>query len=116
MTDTLQVIRAVAFVAAAAVAVAFIVRRYSRNSGLTTLFAPRSVKRIDIVEQATIDGKRKLLLIRRDDVEHLVMTGGPVDIVIESGIGAPPGTSGAKSASSLLTRPPRPLGQAAGDR
>ena len=29
------------------------------------------------------------MLIRRDDVEHLIMTGGPVDVVIETGI-APP--------------------------
>jgi len=33
------------------------------------------------------DGRRRLLLIRRDDVEHLVMTGGPIDVVIETGIG-----------------------------
>jgi flagellar protein FliO/FliZ len=25
-------------------------------------------------------------LIRRDDVEHLLMTGGPVDVVVETGI------------------------------
>jgi hypothetical protein len=32
---------------------------------------------------------RRLVLIRRDDVEHLIMTGGPVDVVIETGIAAP---------------------------
>ncbi len=26
------------------------------------------------------------MLIRRDNVEHLIMTGGPVDVVIETGI------------------------------
>jgi formyltetrahydrofolate deformylase len=29
-----------------------------------------------------VDGRRRLVLIRRDDVEHLIMTGGPVDVVI----------------------------------
>ncbi len=43
-------------------------------------------KRLGLVERATIDGKRTLMLIRRDDVEHLIMTGGPVDVVIETGI------------------------------
>jgi flagellar protein FliO/FliZ len=43
-------------------------------------------KRLGLVETATIDGRHKLLLIRRDDVEHLIMTGGPVDMVIETGI------------------------------
>jgi len=43
-------------------------------------------KRIGMVESVSIDGKHKLVLIRRDDVEHLIMTGGPVDMVIETGI------------------------------
>ena len=33
-----------------------------------------------------MDGKRKLLLVRRDDVEHLLIIGGPVDMVVETGI------------------------------
>ncbi|RIA55825.1 flagellar biosynthetic protein FliO [Dichotomicrobium thermohalophilum] len=45
-------------------------------------------KRLGVVDQAAIDGRRRLVLIRRDGVEHLVMTGGPIDIVIETGIGA----------------------------
>ena len=36
-----------------------------------------------------MDRTRRLVLIRRDDVEHLIMTGGPVDVVIETGIAAP---------------------------
>jgi flagellar protein FliO/FliZ len=43
-------------------------------------------KRLEIVDTAAIDGKRKVIIIRRDNVEHLVMTGGPTDVVIESGI------------------------------
>jgi uncharacterized protein YqfA (UPF0365 family) len=45
--------------------------------------------RLSVTEQAKVDGRRKLLLIRRDDVEHLIMTGGPVDMVIETNIAAP---------------------------
>lgn len=47
-------------------------------------------KRTGVVEATSVDGRRRLLLIRRDDVEHLVMTGGPVDLVIETGIDARP--------------------------
>ena len=43
-------------------------------------------RRLEIVEHASLDGRRKLVLIRRDDVEHLLMTGGPVDVVVETGI------------------------------
>lgn len=52
-------------------------------------FGPRPPKRLAVVDQANVDGRRKLLLIRRDGVEHLVMTGGPVDVVIETGIQPP---------------------------
>ena len=31
---------------------------------------------------------RRLVLIRRDNVEHLIMIGGPQDVVVESGITA----------------------------
>ncbi len=43
-------------------------------------------RRLGVVDTASVDSRRKLLLIRRDDVEHLIMTGGPVDMVIETGI------------------------------
>jgi hypothetical protein len=43
-------------------------------------------KRLGVVETASVDAKRTLLLVRRDDVEHLVMIGGPVDMLIETGI------------------------------
>lgn len=53
------------------------------------LFPPRPEPRLSVMEHASVDGKRKLVLIRRDNVEHLIMTGGPVDVVIETGIEAP---------------------------
>ena len=46
-------------------------------------------KRLQVIDTATVDGKRKVMIIRRDNVEHLVMTGGPADLVIETGIAVP---------------------------
>jgi flagellar protein FliO/FliZ len=43
-------------------------------------------KRLGVVETASVDQRRKLLLVRRDDTEILVMIGGPVDLVLETGI------------------------------
>jgi flagellar protein FliO/FliZ len=43
-------------------------------------------RRLGVVETASVDAQRKLILIRRDNVEHLIMTGGPVDVLIETGI------------------------------
>lgn len=46
--------------------------------------------RLQVLDAAAVDARRRLVLVRRDNVEHLVMIGGPTDIVIESGIGAIP--------------------------
>jgi len=53
------------------------------------LFAPKQRRRLGLVESTAIDGRRRLLLIRRDNVEHLILTGGPIDMVIETGITTP---------------------------
>ena len=42
--------------------------------------------RLGVVDHASIDGHRRLLIIRRDNVEHLVMIGGPTDVVVEANI------------------------------
>ena len=57
------------------------------TGGKSGLFGPPRERRLDVVEHASVDGRRRLVLIRRDDVEHLIMTGGPVDVVIETNIG-----------------------------
>lgn len=42
--------------------------------------------RLSVTDAAVVDDKRRLVLVRRDTVEHLVMIGGPSDIVIEQNI------------------------------
>ena len=56
---------------------------------LAWLFPRKLEPRLGVVEEAKVDRVRRLVLIRRDDVEHLIMTGGPVDVVIEDRIAAP---------------------------
>jgi hypothetical protein len=53
------------------------------------LFATKQ-RRLALVESTAIDGRRRMLLVRRDNVEHLIMTGGPVDVLLETGIAAAP--------------------------
>jgi len=43
-------------------------------------------RRLSVVDTLMLDPKRQLLIVRRDDVEHLILTGGAQDLVIESGI------------------------------
>jgi len=76
-------------------------------------FAPRPAPRLGIAEQASIDGRRKLVLVRRDNVEHLLLIGGPVDIVVEEKIeGAAAAKSPGEPAPPVFTRQPRSFGQA----
>src|ERR1700691_1136615 len=42
--------------------------------------------RLGLVDAFSLDGQRQLVLVRRDNVEHLVMIGGPTDVVVESQI------------------------------
>ncbi|SFI18231.1 flagellar biosynthetic protein FliO [Bradyrhizobium sp. Gha] len=42
--------------------------------------------RLAVIDAAALDGRRRLVLVRRDNVEHLLMIGGPTDIVVEPNI------------------------------
>jgi CIC family chloride channel protein len=42
-----------------------------------------NAERLGIVKSFVLDGRRQLLAVRRDNVEHLIMIGGPSDLVIE---------------------------------
>lgn len=50
-------------------------------------------KRLSIVEVAGLDTKRRMVLLRRDDVEHLVILGPDGETVIERGIKVLPSES-----------------------
>jgi hypothetical protein len=42
--------------------------------------------RLAVIDAANVDARRRLVLIRRDNIEHLLMIGGPSDLVIEPNI------------------------------
>jgi flagellar protein FliO/FliZ len=66
-------------------ATAFLVRRFgsSRIGGVT---GRGRQPRLAVIDAAAVDGRRRLVLIRRDNVEHLLMIGGPSDVVVEANI------------------------------
>ena len=43
-------------------------------------------RRVGVIESVPLDGKRNIVLVRRDDTEHLVLVGGRTDVVIEPNI------------------------------
>jgi flagellar protein FliO/FliZ len=42
--------------------------------------------RLALIEVTGVDARRSLVLVRRDNVEHLLMIGGPTDLVVEPNI------------------------------
>jgi hypothetical protein len=62
--------------------------------------------RLAISEYYEIDKSRRLVLVRRDDMEHLVMIGGTQDVVIESNIGSP--LVAATTPNDVIRPAPRP--------
>lgn len=115
MWDVLYYLVLLGVIGAAGYAAFYVVRAYlAGTTPLEMMMRPRPLPRLDVVEQANVDGRRRLLLIRRDDVEHLIMTGGPVDMVIETGIGEKPRREVvAEPATPIFSRPPRTFGTAA---
>src|SRR5258706_514894 len=67
-------------------AAAYLVRRFGATALNAAVAARGRQPRLAVIDAATIDGRRRLVLIRRDNVEHLVMIGGPTDVVIEPNI------------------------------
>lgn len=90
--DYSQFILSLLFVLGLIGVAAFLARRF----GLAQTTRPASGRRrLAAVETLALDGKRRLLLVRRDDVEHLVILGPSTETVVERNIRCP---SGAPSA------------------
>ena len=65
----------------------WLVRRYS-SGGLGRIGRGR-VPRLAVIDAMAVDGRRRLVLVRRDNVEHLILIGGPTDVVVEQGVQRP---------------------------
>lgn len=102
LTDYIQYVVALGFVLAL-IGILFWALKKFRGSSLAT--GPGG-RRLDVLEGAVIDSKRRLVLVRRDNVEHLLLIGASHDLVVETGIvsparaakKAPPATPAAKAA------------------
>lgn len=69
-----------------------------------------------MVENAPVDGTRRLVLVRRDDTEHLLLVGTHGDLVIESNIPITKGgaadagpATGAGTGAGTARRPASPM-------
>lgn len=62
---------------------------FGKRMGLSPrISSPAGLSRLSVTEVQAVDARRKLVLIRRDNVEHLILLNGENDLLIESGIDA----------------------------
>ncbi|WP_417811244.1 FliO/MopB family protein [Thalassospira alkalitolerans] len=78
-------VAALVFVLGMIGALALIARRFV--PGARNVNRRGKQRRLSIVEVVPVDTKRRLILIKRDDTEHLVLLGPSGDCVIERNIG-----------------------------
>ena len=91
METYLRFALALGFVLALIVAASWVMRRL--GYGALTPVRTGKVRRLGVVEVAQIDARRRLVLVRRDGVEHLVLLGMNSDLILETGI-RPPAAAG----------------------
>ncbi|WP_158047130.1 FliO/MopB family protein [Skermanella pratensis] len=84
METYLRFALALVFVLGLIVVAAWLMRRFGYGGAAAS--RPGRERRLGIVEVTQIDARRKLVLVRRDGVEHLVLLGMNADLVLESGI------------------------------
>ncbi len=63
-------------------------------------------QRIEVVESRMLDGKRRLVLVRRDQMEHLLLLGASGETIVESNIVAANAGSAPDNLANF-TLPPR---------
>ena len=83
---------------------AWLVRRFGANR--LGAAARGRQPRLAVIDAATVDGRRRLVLIRRDNIEHLLMIGGPTDLVVEPNIVRAVGVRAAAAAEPAVRPSP----------
>jgi len=84
--DPIRFIFAFIFVLGLIGAMAFVLKRYGHRLSGQKFFAKGEEDRIVVLEVRWLDPRRKLVLVRRDDVEHLLLLSDKGEQVIEEGI------------------------------
>jgi flagellar protein FliO/FliZ len=88
----IKLIAALLFVLGLMGGLAFVLRRLGLSGAMPV--SPQK-KRLRLIEALPLDGRRRAVLIERDDVQHLVILGVNSETVVETGIKAEEGQTGA---------------------
>jgi len=84
-SEYLRFVLALVLVLGLILLLAWLLRRF----GAGGLVRPGGKRRLQIVETAAAGPRHRLMLVRRDDTEHLILMGPNGDVVVERGIHPP---------------------------
>ena len=90
----IRAILSLAFVLGLILLLSWAVRRFNLQgiaAGSLNAASRGRARRLTVVESIGLDARRRLVLVRRDGVEHLLMLGLAGEHVVEAGIIPPPG-------------------------
>ncbi len=84
----------------------------ARRFGFGGQLTPNAGKspRLSVVEVRTLDSRRKLVLLRRDSCEYLVLLGPNQDLLLEGGTSAPREATHSVSLAATGATAPKPAG------
>ncbi|MBR9973171.1 flagellar biosynthetic protein FliO [Magnetospirillum sulfuroxidans] len=88
MANYIRTVAALVLVLGMIVGVLWLLRRFGVPG-----MVPRQPgnRRLGVIETIAVDSRRRLVLVRRDGREHLLLLGAAGDVVIEANIDAAPG-------------------------
>jgi flagellar protein FliO/FliZ len=101
---TMRFAAALAIVLALIAALTWLAKRYFAGGTFARAGARR--RRVSVVEVTPIDAKSRLVLVRRDTTEHLLLLGPTGAVMVEGGIAGP------ADFASTLTPAPAPQAEA----
>ena len=96
--DYLRFFLALVFVLGLIGILAVLARRTGLGFPITAIKSVQS-RRLSVVEVTALDGRRRMVLIRRDNIEHLLLISPSSEMLIETNIAANPVDIPKKSSS-----------------
>jgi flagellar protein FliO/FliZ len=83
----IRALLALVFVIGLMLVMLWVVRRFNIViGGSLPVLARSKVRRLAVLETLPLDARRRLVLVRRDGMEHLILLGATSEIVVEAGV------------------------------
>jgi len=98
-TTYLRFVLVIVLVIGLILGLAWLLKRFGLMGGMHSPMGRK--RRLGIVEAASLDARHRVVLVRRDDVEHLLLVGPNTSQVIETDITPPAGAPSGEQPQGL---------------